>query len=222
MNLGRRLSILSLAAAVPYLLLSTSQQAGVITHVFPDGSGERLVYARGTADRASELGKYLDRALPGADWARTVREGSADRVLAIRSAQPANLATVPEVEVKSLAIVHSPFSPFSIHTWSEKLTFDQSGATDVEVHGQGVAELKYIVRMPGTVTQTTPPGKVEGNRVEWDVKVGPEPKTFTVQSRSIRWAYLALWVYVVAFLVVKACAWAPRIARKLPRRPRRI
>jgi hypothetical protein len=222
MMLRRRLSVFSLAAAVPYLLLSTSQQAGIITHVFPDGSGERLVYARGTADRVPEVAKYLERALPGADWTRTVREGSADRVLAVRSLQPANLATVPEVEVKSLGIVNSPFSPFSIHTWSEKLSFDQGNATDVEVHGQGVAELKYIVRMPGTITQATPPGKVEGNRVEWDVKVGPEPKTFTVESRSVRWAYVALWVYVLAFLVVKVCSWVPRIARKLPRRPRKI
>lgn len=218
----RRFSVLSLAAAVPYLLLSTSQQAGVITHVFPDGSGERLVYARGTADRASELGKYLDRTLPGADWARTVREGSAERVLAVRSAQPANLATTPEVEVKHLGIVNSPFSPFSVHTWTEKLTFDQGGATPVEVQGQGAAELKYIVRMPGTITQSTPPGKVEGNRVEWDVKVGPEPRTFTVQSRSVRWAYVALWLYVLAFVVVKSLVWVPRVARKLPRKPRRI
>jgi hypothetical protein len=222
MILRRRFSVLSLAAAVPYLLLSTSQQAGVITHVFPDGSGERLVYARGTADRASELGKYLDRTLPGADWARTVQEGSAERVLAVRSAQPANLATTPEVEVKHLGIVNSPFSPFSVHTWSEKLTFDQGGATPVEVQGQGVAELKYIVRMPGTITQSTPPGKVEGNRVEWDVKVGPEPRTFTVESRSVRWAYVALWLYVLAFLVVKSLVWVPRVARKLPRKPTRI
>jgi hypothetical protein len=222
MMLRRRLSILSLAAAVPYLLLSTSQQAGVITHVFPDGSGERLVYARGTADRASELGKYLDRTLPGADWDRTVHEGSADRVLAVRSAQPANLATTPEVQIKNLGIINSPFSPFTIHTWSEKLTFDQGGATAVEVNGQGVAQLKYIVRMPGTITQSTPPGKVDGNRVEWDVKVGSDAKTFTVESRSVRWAYLALWVYVLAFLVVKGCVWAPRVARKIPRKPRRI
>ncbi|MCE5218900.1 hypothetical protein LLH03_17940 [bacterium] len=219
MNLRRRSPIWTLAA-VPYLLLSASQQAGVITHLNPDGSGERLVYARGAVGRGSELDKYLTRALPGAEFCRQSSEGG--NYLTWRDTNTANLAKVSQAEVTNMGILQSPFSIFSTHVWKEALTFDRGDATEVEVHGQELAQFHYIVRMPGTITTSTPPGKVEGNRVEWEAKIGPEPQTFTVESRTVRWAYLILWIYVLAFVVTKCIAVAPRVLAKVRRKPKRI
>lgn len=209
-------------AAIPYLLLSSSEQAGIVTHVDPDGSGERLVYARGATARAPEMSRHLQALLPASDWNRTELEAGGERTRLWRDAQLADLSRVGDVQVERTGILHSPLSLFTYHTWKETLTFDRGEATDVEVHGKGLARLTYVVRMPGTVLSHSPPGEVEGNRVEWTVAAASEPQTLTVESRSVRWGYLLLWIYVLAFVVVKAAAVAPRLARRVRRKPKRI
>ena len=209
-------------ATVPYLLLSSSQQAGIVTRVHSDGSGERLVYARGAAGRVPEINKYLGAAFPGSDWNHVGAE-SWDRVLAWRDGQVANLATVGDkVEVQTLGIVEAPLSFRTRHIWKETLTFDRGAATDVEVHGQSLAQFHYVVYMPGKITSSSPAGKTEGGKVEWTVGGGPAPQTFSVEAETIRWPYIAIWVYVLLFLVAKAAVYGPRVAKRIRRKPRRI
>lgn len=206
-------------AAVPYLLLSCSQQAGIVTVVQPDGSGERLVYARAAGGRADEARGHLRKLLPGqALEGRNV----GDEECWYRDTQVANLATVGDVEVANLGIVQKPLSIHTKHVWTETLAFDPGDATDAELHGQSLVQLHYAVTMPGKILSQRPPANVTDNVAEWEVKVGPEPQTFTVESQTVRWAYLALWLYVLAFALVKAAAFAPTIAKQVKRKPRRI
>lgn len=209
-------------AAIPYLLLSSSQQAGLITHVSPDGSGERLAYARTAVGRQPEVVKHLGRTLPVSDIRRAVSEADGRRVLVWRDAHVADLQRVGDIETTHEGILRRPMSIYTTHTWKETLTFDRGDATEVEVVGRGLAELHYVVRMPGRITTTHPAGAVDESKVEWMVKVTPTPQTFTAESVSVRWAYLLLWLYVAAFLITKAVAYGPRVAKRVRRRPRKI
>lgn len=209
-------------AAIPYLLLSSSQQAGIITHVSPDGSGERCVWARTAAGRYKEASRYLGQTLRASDIARVVREDDRQHALIWRDVHLADLTRIGDAEVTDLGIAQNPLSIFTTHTWKETLTFDRGDATDVEVHGQSLAQLQYAVRMPGAVLNSTPPGKVDGNVVEWSVKVGDAPQTFTIESRTTRWAYLVFWLYVLVFVVMKVVGYAPKVAKRIRRKPRKI
>lgn len=209
-------------AAIPFLLLSTSQQTGIITHLHPDGSAERLVYVRAAASRADEAAGLIRDYLPAADLHQRVLEGEGERVLAWRDGVFAGLSRVGDIEIGTTSFLQSPLSLYTTHTWKETLTFDRGDATDVEVHGVGLAELTYIVRMPGTITTSTPPAKTEGNKCEWAVKVQEAPQTFTAESRSFRWGYAILWAYVLLFVLVKLIAVLPGFLSKLPRKPHKI
>lgn len=207
-------------AAIPYLLLSASQEAGIRTYVYPDGSGERAVYARAAPSRAEDLRVQLRKALPGAEVSGTEHEQST--ALLWRDQLPADLSVVGDAECVHEGIIQKPLSPFTTHSWKETVKFDRGDATAVEVQGQGLAKLKYVVRMPGTITSSSPAGKTEGNRVEWDLSIGGQPQTFTVESRTVRWPYLLLWAWVLAFVLSKVAVYAPRVAKRIPRRPKKI
>ncbi len=212
-----------MASAIPFLLLSTTQQAGIITHVNPDGSGERMVYARAASGRAPEAAKQMRAFLGNADVAQETREGDGKRVLAWRDGIYADLSKAGDIEVGTMGIVQSPLSfLYTTHTWKETLAFDRGDATDIEVHGVKLAELDYVVRMPGKITSATPAGQQEGNRVRWAVKVGSDAQTFTVESRSVRWPYLVLCIYVALFVLVKVGGLVLGIAKRMPRKPRKI
>ncbi len=218
----RRHALTWTLAAVPYLLLSASQQAGIITVVDSDGSGERCVYARTATGRAPEVARQLAVALPDADLQRSTAEAEGQRSLAWRDARVCDLSRVGEVEVANFDVVQAPLSLFTRHTWKETVSFDRGEATDVEVSGQSQAELHYVVVMPGRVTASSPPGKVSGNKVEWSVRVSSRPQAFTAESQSLRWPYLVVWAYLLAFVISKGVGYAPRVAGRLRRKPRRI
>lgn len=209
-------------AAIPYLLLSSSQQAGLVTHVSPDGSGERLAYARTAAGRQREALKHLGQTLPVSDIRRAATEADGQRMLVWLDAHVADLSRLGEIETSHEGILQQPLSIYTRHTWKETVAFDRGDATEVEVVGKGLAELHYVVRMPGRITATTPPGAVDESKVEWMVRVTPTPQTFTAESVSVRWAYLLLWLYVLAFLITKAIVYGPRVAKRIRRRPRKI
>ena len=209
-------------AAIPYLLLSSSQQAGIVTHLYPDGSGERATYARTAAGRAPEVAGLLRDAMPRADLSRNVQEAEGKRSLVWRDGQFADMNKVGEVETTSPGIVQSPMSIYTVHTWKETLSFDRGDATDIEVEGMEQAEMAYIVRMPGTITTTSPPAQLEGNKAQWTVKVTDKPQTFTAESRSVRWSYIALLAYVLLFVVVKVLMALPGLLARVPRKPRKI
>jgi len=209
-------------AAIPFLLLSSSQEAGIVTRVNPDGSGERLVYARSAVGRAPDVARYLTKAQPACEQGGTREEAGGQQANQWRWVNPANLDTVGEAEAKTLGVVHEPLSMYTKHTWQETVTIDRGDATDIEVQGQAMAQMTYIVRMPGSVTSHSPVGEVDGNKVTWTVLAKDCPKTFKAESRTFRWGYVALWAYVLLFLLVKIAAVVPRIVRMVPRKPRKI
>lgn len=221
MRYGRPLKHWELAA-IPYLLLTVSQQAGVVTYVSTDGSGERMVYARTATSRAPEAARYLREALPGSDAQASRAEAEGNRTLLWRDAQLANVASTPEAECQTDGIIQRPFSIYTRYAWKETVSFSRGDATDLEVQAQPGASARYVVRMPGRITSTSPSTSTEGNKAEWEIQVGAAPQTLTAESVTVRWGYLALWAYVLLFLGTQALALAPRVARRVRRKPRRI
>ena len=208
-------------AAIPYLLLSSSQQAGIVTHLYPDGSGERATYARAAAGRAPEIAGLLRDAMPRADLARSVEEAEGKRVLAWRDGQFADMNNVGEVETTTTGIVQSPMSIYSTHTWKETLSFDRGDATEIEVEGMDRAEMTYIVRMPGKVTTTSPPAQLratsavdrEGHGPAADLHRGIQVSALVVCGP----AGLRAPVHCV-----EADRCAAQLLARIPRKPRKI
>jgi hypothetical protein len=209
-------------AAIPYLLLTVSQQAGVVTYVATDGSGERMVYARTATSRAPEAARYLHEALPGSDAVSRQAEAEGSATLLWRDTQLANIASTPDAQCETAGIVQNPLSIFTHYRWQETVSISRGDATDLEVAAERDASVRYVVRMPGRITDTSPSASTVGNRAEWQVKVGGPAQTLSAESVSVRWTYLALWVYVLLFLATKALAVAPRLARRIRRKPRKI
>lgn len=207
-------------AAIPYLLLTVSQQAGVITYVSTDGSGERMVYCRAATSRVAEASRHLQEALPQSATERRSAEG--EQTLLWRDAQLADLNRIPGSEAQTLGIVQTPLSIFTRHSWKEEVSISRGDATELELAAQPGAALRYVVRMPGRITETSPGASTEGNKAEWRVKVGGPPQTLSAESVSIRWTYLVMWLYVLAFVASKAVQYAPRVTRRVRRKPRKI
>jgi hypothetical protein len=207
-------------AAIPFLLLTGSREAGIITHVSSDGSGERLVYADAAADRGAEAGRHLRAALPSAEIDRVDPTG--DQALAWRDTRVANIAQVGDIEFAAMDVAQQPWSLFSTYTWKETVTYDPGSATDVEKAGVEKMKLRYVVRMPGKVTDATPPAEIDGNMAEWKLDVSDQPQTITVASQSFRWSWLLPWAWVVGFVVYQVTRFVPGAAKRIPRQPRKI
>jgi len=207
-------------AAIPFLLMTGSQEAGIITHVSPDGSGERLVYARTAADRVPETQKYIQTTLPVAAIER-VKDESGQK-LVWRDTQAANLANVAEAEFGVMNVIQKPFSFFTTYSWKEKVSFDPGSVTDAEKVGLDKVKLDYIVQMPGKVTNVTPAGETTGNQAEFKLDVSEDPVEVTVEAQSLRWPWILVWAWIIGYIVYRITHIAPKMASRVPKQPRRI
>jgi hypothetical protein len=159
---------------VPFLLLSSAQSVVVRTHVYLDGSLKRSVTAEFLAQRQENVRPQLDHSLPEADSKVITPVGES-----LRGVWSVILASASELEGAKLQyedVIPDPFSLFTYYTWTETLQLPSETATAVEKAEPEKATFKYVVVMPGTVTEdgtSAKPAKLE--------KTAPKP-TATVST----------------------------------------
>ncbi len=215
----RQISAISMLAAVPYLLLSASQDVRLTTVVNWDGSGLRQYAVSCLKDRKDEVGSRLVERSRDFDQERWQEKGP---VLTItRDWRPANLAgEVPGSSLHLSGIVQKPLSIFTHYRWSEELEIYRDTATEVETFGEEIALLDYELKMPGRVLPDTVStnGKARGGTVTWELSGDADQYTLAATSRRVRWGYLLFLVYVVGFIAFQVVHYTAQVIRNRPRR----
>ena len=147
-------------AVIPFLLLSSAQSTVVRTKVYLDGSLKREVTAEFLEQRRENVLPQLKFALPEADEEKItpVAEG-------LRAVRSVILASADDIEGAKLQyedVIPQPLSFFTYYTWSETVQVPSETATSVEKALPEKATFRYVVVMPGTVTEATArPAKLE-------------------------------------------------------------
>jgi len=210
-----------LLAAVPYLLLSMSQDVTFTTIVQHDGSGLRQFVASCLENRKEDVTKRIREASPHYDVEHC--QIGPGQITIIRNWRPTGLDKLTEkgVSLQITDIAQQPLSLFTYYDWSEQIQIHRDTATEVEKEGQQKAVLRYILQMPGTILPQTlsTGGQVENDRAVWELTGDEEQYTLKAQSRKVRWGYLLILIYVLGFIIFQLVSYTER---RIKNRPRRI
>ncbi|MBC7287021.1 MAG: hypothetical protein H5T86_03045 [Armatimonadetes bacterium] len=210
--------LLPLAAAVPFLLLHQSEDLRLLTHIERDGSGLRMVWARGNISRLPEVHTRIREATPEYEDEKLSAEGS--QFIIARTWRPHTLALVPDASLAVTDIPQAPLSLYNTYQWREELKIYSQTATPSEKAGAEAAQLIYVLEMPGAVVpeSVSPPGSISGGRVVWTLTGDRETYTLTATSRMLRWDILVILVYLLGVAAVKGIQLSAAWARRRPRR----
>ncbi len=218
----RQISAISMLAAVPYLLLSASQDVRLTTVVNWDGSGGREYVVSYEPGRADEVHDWLREHTSGR--ARQSRPRSEGPVLTInrswREANAEKLADQAQPSLRMAGIIENPLSIWTYYRWSEELEIYRDRATEVETLGAQKALLHYQLKMPGRVLPDTvsAKGKAQGDTVTWELSGDADQYTLAATSRRVRWGYLLFLVYVVGFIAFQVVHYTAQAIRNRPRK----
>jgi hypothetical protein len=156
----RRHAHLVTFAVIPFLLLSSAQSVTVRSTVYLDGSVKREVTAEFLQARQRNVLEQLRRALPEADSREVTPAG--EGLKAVWSVILASAAALEGANLQYQDVAAVPYSPFTYYTFTETVQIPSETATEVEKADPSKATFKYIVTMPGTVTDATArPAKLE-------------------------------------------------------------
>jgi len=218
----RPTSVIAMLAAVPYLLLSTSQDVQLRTVVNLDGSGLREYRVSFDPDRHPDVRRRLLETTQHFDHEYESKQGSGKMI--VRDWRPANLAvaaTDPDAAatLQIAGITQKPFALFTEYHWSEELSIYRETATDIETFGEEIATLSYKLNMPGKIVNgKTNADSLEGGTAVWELSAGVDTYTLEATSRRLRWGYLLLMLYVLGFIAFQIVCYVTRVVRNRPRK----
>lgn len=213
--------ITALLAAVPYLLLSASENVTFTTIVERDGSGLRQFTASCLDDREEEVTKRIREASAKYDVER--RQVKPGQTVIIRNWRPAGLDNLPQEEGVSLQIAdiaQQPLSFFTYYHWSEPVRIEAQTATPMEKEGRSKAVLRYVLQMPGSILPATVStgGQIADGRVVWELPGDQEETLLEASSRQVRWGYLLITLYVLGFIAFQVVSFTQRVIKNRPRK----
>jgi hypothetical protein len=223
---------------IPFLLLTASETAEIKSTVYLDGSAERAVSVEYKPSRHEDLLRELDEALPHPDR-RSVRDVG-DLKQASRSVIWGSPNEQEGISLRVSDVLQEPLSLYTIYQWEEQVELPSASATAAELADPSRAAFTYTVEMPGKITHTSvrhtettvplPEGEekpsasslasavVEANSASWALTGEYQGYTLSATSRRVRWGYLAVVLYVLAFIVYRIAAFINHRARTRPRR----
>ena len=213
-------STTALLAAVPYLLLLASQSVTFTTVVARDGSGLRQLTASCPDGRVGDVTPRLQAASP--DYAAAGRETSLGEVILIRNWRWPHAVSDRSREDFSLYIAdvaQRPLSMFTYYDWSEPVFIEVQDATPAETEGQSKAILRYVLQMPGRILSVNGTGgRIENGLAVWELAGDQQETILQATSRQVRWGYLLIVIYILAFLAFQAAGFVQRLIKYRPRR----
>ncbi len=221
--MSRRIHAAIVGAIIPYLLISGSERATLRTTVYLNGSGKRTIEAVTTPDRQTEIARWLRDSGIGSEPVVIVHKPGADTVTIRRSRVAANFQQLgQQVRLYIQDILQSPLTIYTYYRWSEELEIKWDPATKIELAGQPQAYFNYELSLPGRVLPDTlqpANGEVDRGKVTWRLSSAVSQYTIQATSRTIRWGYLLLVLYILAFVTYRVAVY---IDRMLAYRPRKI
>ncbi|MEN6302001.1 MAG: hypothetical protein ABFD96_04710 [Armatimonadia bacterium] len=221
--------LLTLFTAIPFALMSNTWQVHMALRVENDGSALRQITADASpyfrSSRSDEgLPKWVNDVQAGGQWDM---EWRTDTPTSFRYARDMRLPSVDRAsdsgQLSIVDVVSNPLSLYTTYTWHEEVNFVYHSETDPSAAGATGKELIYRVEMPGTVTDASIEGggssETEANHAVFKVSADTAEHAITVTAQRLRWGYLLLVLYIVAFIAYQVLT---ALGRAASRRPRKI
>lgn len=214
---------------VPFALALNSNQVTVTTTVYQDGSGMREIAAQAQEYFSDALPRWTRDVEAGGLWQRHWRSSSkAQSNLTVkRDFVTSNMNRVGgEDTLAIVGIFQEPLDIYTTYTWSEQVKLEYHYESNPDEARAGDHTIQYVVQMPGPITgatqQPATSGSQEisqsGRRVTFTFDASEPEHSVTVQSRRVRWEYLAIAAWVVLFIVGSIIRFVVRRRRTRPRR----
>jgi len=215
---------LALLATLPFWLMSNSSQVWMNLKIERDGGALRQIAATAHPELKRELPTWVNKVAAGRPWDAVWQQGDGTAFTYMRDfrTQDANYGEAGQLQISD--VLQSPLSLYTRYTWTEKVDFSYLYATDAAMAEAAKTQLKYVVNMPGTVTESSAqPSKGgsaenEGGTATFALSAAEPTTTITVTSSKIRWGYLLVVVYALGWVALEVVQLLGRLARRRPRK----
>ncbi len=218
-------SMVGLMLTIPFALTLNSTRVQVATTIYRDGSGVRQISAEAGEYYAQDLPRWTRDVEAGQTWQRYDRSSSATQstVTVTRDFLSSSMDRIGDT-LRIVDVFHKPLDVYTTYTWSETVKLEYHYETNPAEARAGDKEMEYAVTMPGAVTEArcNPVAEggqeIAGNTVTFTLAAENPEHTITVQSRQIRWEYLAIAAWIVLFILVKIIGFIVQRRRSRPKR----
>lgn len=215
---------LLLLAAVPFTLLLNSSHVGMGLRIERDGGALRQICVSGTPYFSRQFPPWVADVRAGRPWDGQWRRAGASEYVYSRDFRTQD-ANYSDGRLSIVDVFQNPLSLYTTYTWTEDIKFTYAYAGDAAMATAAGKHLQYKVRLPGTVTEASVmPAKgstveSEGPDAVFSLAADQEQVKLTVTGARLRWGYLLIVAYVVAWVAVEVLR---VVGRQLRRRPRKI
>lgn len=214
-----------LLATVPFALLANSAQVSMTLKIERDGGALRQIAATAAPYFREQLPKWVNDVQAGGNWDHTWQDTGASSYTYMRDYRTNNANYSDQGRLTIVDVLQNPLSIFTTYTWKETINFAHLYETDIPAALAVGKKLQYTVVMPGTVVdsaiQPASGSSVnnEGHAAVFALAAGEPTETITVTSQKVRWGYLLIVIYILAWIALEI---VQVVGRQLRRRPRKI
>jgi hypothetical protein len=189
-----------------------------------DGGALRQITATVHPELRRELPAWVNKVQAGRPWDGAWQAGDATAYTYMRDYRTQNANYTDGGQLTITDVLQNPLSLFTTYTWTEKVDFSYLYETDAAAAEGAKLQLKYVVAMPGTVTESSAQPS-QGSSVEnqggdatFSISAAQPSTTITVTSSKLRWGYLLVVVYVLGWIALEVLQLLGRLARRRPRK----
>lgn len=216
-----------LLTVIPFALLANSSAVLLTMRIESDGSALRQISLSAAPYFRSQLGQWANDVRLGSrtNWDGHWQQTTESDLQYARDARLASLKNLGEEASLTITdVFQNPLSLYTVYHWREQVNFTYLYATDQAAALAMDKKLKYEIIMPGTVVTATVQGKgsrgqAEGQKAVFELDASEGSQTLEAESYSLRWGYLLVIAYILAFVGYRL---GRVIAYQLRIRPRKI
>lgn len=214
-----------LLATIPFALLANSANVSMNLTVERNGGALRQIVATAAPYFRDQLPKWVNDVQAGYRWDRTWQQQSTDAYTYMRDYRTCNASYSDQGQLVISDVLQNPLSIYTTYTWKETINIAHLYESDYLAAAAAGTKLQYTVVMPGVVVDSgLQPSKGssvsnEGRAAAFSLAADQPTTTITVTSQKIRWGYLLVIIYALAWIALEVFQ---VVARQLRRRPRKI
>lgn len=216
---------LTLLAALPFALLANSSRVYLATTMERDGSVHRQITANASPYFNRQVPKWVADVKAGGHWDLQWVESTGTTYEYTRDFRVSSLRGLGETASLVIKdVIDNPLSLYTTYSWTEEVSFDYLYESDPLSARATGTKLTYFLTLPGQVTEASvqPAGsgsvQQDGSLATFTLEASEARHTLTATSRNLRWGYLLVVLYVLAFAIFQLALTARRVVSQKPRK----
>lgn len=214
---------LLLFATIPFALMINSSQVSMNLKIEADGGALRQITADASPYISGQIPKWVNDVQAGGSWDRLGRTTGPNSISYARDFRTQN-ANYSDGQLQIVDVLQNPLSLYTTYAWKEDINFAYTNESDPLAAAGASKQLAYTVRMPGRVTDssvqplTDSSVSNEGNAAIFKLAASQQKVSITVTSAKLRWGYLLVVLYALAWVALEVLGFIGRIVRRRPRK----